>query len=228
MKNETIINYLKEFISYNRFTLFKKIVEERTRYISVLIENIYQSHNASAIVRTCEALGVQDLYVFERKNSFSPNEEIALGSNKWINIYKYNEQDHSIKQLVDQLKQNNYRIIATSLSPKSKSLYDLNMEQGKIIFLFGTEISGLSEEAISLSDEMIKIPIYGFTESFNVSVSVGIILNYVANQLRIRDIPFHLSKEEKEQILIQWLVQSIPSGDKILDNFLIKHSRQEG
>ncbi len=227
MNNEIIIEYLKEFVSSNRFSLFKRIVEERTRYVSVLIENVYQSHNASAIIRTCEALGIQDLYVFERKNSFSPNDEIALGGDKWINIFKYNEQNHSFKTLINDLKKKNYRIIATSLQPESKSIYDLDLKKGKTIFLFGTEISGLSEEAISLADESIKIPIFGFTESFNVSVSVGIILNYVANELRKQNIPYHLTKEEKDEILVSWLVQSIPYGSKILERFLKQHHLQK-
>lgn len=220
MNNELIINYLKEFVLSNRYQLFKNKIEERTKYASVLIENVYQSHNASAIIRTCEALGFQDLYIFERKNTFSPNDEISLGSNKWINIYKYNEKHHSFCQLIKDLKQKNYRIVATSPEPKSKSIYDFNLEKGKCIFLFGTELSGLTEEAISLADEYVKIPIYGFTESFNVSVSVGIIMNYVSHELRKSNIAYQLTKEEKEEILIKWLISSIPSGNKILDRFL--------
>jgi tRNA (guanosine-2'-O-)-methyltransferase len=219
MDNKAIINYLKEFVSEKRFELFKKIVKERTRYASVLIENVYQSHNASAILRTCEALGFQDVYVFERKNSFSPNEDIALGAEKWLNIYKYSEQKHKFGEVIGLLKQNGYRIIATTLQ-NSTSLYDFPLEKGKCVFMFGTEISGLTDEAINVADEFIKIPIYGFTDSFNVSVSVGIIMNYVARELRIRNIDYKLSEAEQEEILIKWLVNSIPSGDKILQRFL--------
>ncbi|MCX7862201.1 MAG: RNA methyltransferase [Bacteroidales bacterium] len=220
MDNQKIISFLKEFVSEQRFSLFQEKLNERTRYASVLIENVYQSHNASAIIRTCEALGFQDVYVFERKNNFAPNDEIALGAEKWLNIHKYQASSLSLIQLIDKLKNNDYRIIATTLHHKSTSLYEFNIMKGKCIFMFGTEKEGLSDEAISLADEYIKIPVYGFTESFNVSVSVGIILSHIAQELRKNCIHYSLSPKEKEEILIQWLVQSIPSGKKILERFL--------
>jgi tRNA (guanosine-2'-O-)-methyltransferase len=100
------------------------------------------------------------------------------------------------------------------------SLYDFSLDKGKSVFLFGTEKEGLSSEAIELADEYLKIPIYGFTESFNVSVSVGIIMSHIARELRLLQIPYQLTNSEKEEIMIQWLTQSIPSGDKVLKRFL--------
>ncbi len=224
MDEQRIIDYLKNFVSEQRYQLFCRVLEQRTRYVSLLIENVYQSHNASAIVRTCEALGIQDLYVYERKNAFTPNDEIALGADKWLTINRFNEKDVPLPELVRQLKRSGYRIIATTLHQRSVSLYDLPLETGKMLFMFGTEISGLSKEAISLADEYVKIPMYGFTESFNVSVSVGIIMSYIVREFRNRKLAIFLTPKEKQKLMIQWLIQSIPSGEKILKRYLAENN----
>jgi len=222
MNNKQIIYQLKEFVTESRFQLFEKILNERTNYISLLIENVYQSHNASAIVRSAEALGLQELYVYERKNSFSPNEEISLGAQKWLDIYRYKETEIKTDELFYQLKNKSYRIIATTLHEKAISLEQINLEKGKMLFLFGTEKEGLTDEFKSYADEFLKIPMYGFTESFNVSVSVGIILYQIISRLRQTNIPYYLSNQEKDKIMIDWLVKSIPMGEKVLERIIKK------
>lgn len=220
MTNKEIIQYLKKFITDERYSLFNNVLNNRTRYISLFIENIYQSHNASAIIRTAEALGIQDIVIFERKNSFSINEEITLGAQKWITIKKYNENQTSVKKVIEYYKEQDYRIIGTVLDQNSISLNDLNIKKGKMMFLFGTEKEGLTDEIKTFVDEYVKIPMYGFTQSFNVSVSAGITLSCVMNKLRQSNIQFLLSSEEKEKLMIDWLVKSIPMGEKILERFL--------
>lgn len=220
MTNSEIINYLKEFVTEERYSLFNEVLNHRTRYVGLFVENVYQSHNASAIVRTAEALGIQDMIVYERKNSFSPNEEISMGAQKWINIERYNEKNTSVKKVISSCKEKSYRIIATALHEKSFSLNDLDVEKGKMMFLFGTEKEGLTEEIKSYADEFVKIPMYGFTESFNVSVSVAITMNLILNKLRNSEIPFLLSVQEKEKLMVEWLVKSIPMGEKILERFV--------
>jgi len=220
MTNIEIIHYLKEFVTAERYSLFNEVLNNRTRYVSLFIENVYQSHNASAIVRTAEALGIQNMTIFERKNSFSPNEEISMGAQKWMNIEKYNEKQSSVKSVIEDYKEKGYRIIATALHENSISLNDLNIEKGKMMFLFGTEKEGLTDEIKTHADEFVKIPMYGFTESFNVSVSVAITLNLIMNKLRQSDIQFLLPAEEKEKLMMEWLLKSIPMGEKILERFL--------
>ncbi len=225
MNNEQIILYLKEFVTEKRFALFQKIVEWRTHYVSVLLENIYQSHNASAIVRTCEAHGLQDVYIYERNNKFVTNEEISMGADKWLSIHRYNEKEISIPVLFDNIHQNGYSIVATTLHKTAVSLYDLPVDKSKLMFLFGTEKEGLSKEMIQHADEYVKIPMYGFTESFNVSVSAGIVLNYIVQKIRNSSLSVSLPQEEKERLLIEWLVRSIPSGKKILKDLIISDNK---
>jgi len=220
MNNKEIIEELKEFVLPERFLTFQQVLSQRTRYISLLIENVYQSHNASAIVRTAEALGIQDIYVYERKNNFNPNEEISMGAHKWLNIHRFSENSISTTELITNLKNKGYRIIATSLHDKSTDIESLDLLKGKIMFLFGTEKEGLTEEIKSQADEFIKIPMVGFTESFNVSVSVGIILYSMITKLQKSNINYKLSEEEIEKLMMDWLVKSIPMGDKVLERII--------
>ncbi|HOU98560.1 MAG TPA: RNA methyltransferase [Bacteroidales bacterium] len=222
MNNKEIIEELKEFVLPERFLTFQQVLSQRTRYISLLIENVYQSHNASAIVRTAEALGIQDIYVYERKNNFNPNEEISMGAHKWLNIHRFSENSISTTELITNLKNKGYRIIATSLHDKSTDIESLDLLKGKIMFLFGTEKEGLTEEIKSQADEFIKIPMVGFTESFNVSVSVGIILYSMITKLQKSNINYKLSEEEIEKLMMDWLVKSIPMGDKVLERIIKK------
>lgn len=222
MNNKEIIEELKEFVLPERFLTFQKVLSQRTRYISLLIENVYQSHNASAIVRTAEALGIQDLYVYERKNNFNPNEEISMGAHKWLNIHRFCENSISTTELITNLKNKGYRIVATSLHDKATDIESLDLLKGKIMFLFGTEKEGLTEEIKNHADEFIKIPMVGFTESFNVSVSVGIILYSMITKLQKSKINYRLPEEEIEKLMIDWLVKSIPMGDKVLQRIIKK------
>ncbi|MGQ9846739.1 MAG: TrmH family RNA methyltransferase, partial [Bacteroidales bacterium] len=208
-----------------RFLTFQNVLSQRTRYISLLIENVFQTHNASAILRTAEALGIQDLYIYERKNHFNPNEEISMGAHKWLNIKKYNESEQSVSEVISQLKNKGYRIIATTLHDNAYDIEHIDLNKGKIVFLFGTEKEGLTTEIKSQADEFVKIPMFGFTESFNVSVSVGIVLYSVIRKLQKSNINYKLTEEERDNLMIEWLVKSIPAGEKILERILKKENR---
>lgn len=210
-----LIQHLSEFITENRLQTFQAVLKNRTRYLTIVLEEIYQPHNASAAMRTCDCFGIQDVHIIENKNSFNPNPEIALGSSKWLSIYKKNNILDSIKEL----KNNGYRIVATTPHHHAVYLNEFDLNKGKTALLFGTELTGLSDEALSLSDEFIKIPISGFTESFNVSVSVAIILSNLVDRLKLSIINWELTQQEKNDILLQWLKESVQSSEKIIERF---------
>ncbi len=192
----------------------------RTRYISLVLEDIYQSHNASAVLRSCDCFGIQDIHIIENKNEYSLNPDVALGSSKWINIMKYNKSEDNTSQAIKQLRKSGYRIIATSLHEgKSIKLKDLDLNKGKIALFFGTEMRGLSKTMLNEADEYVTIPMYGFTESLNISVAAAISLFYLSNKLRKSDINWELSLKEKNKILLQWLKNSIKNSEMIVDKF---------
>ncbi len=211
-----LIEQLKEFISEERFNLFEQILQNRTNYITVAIEDIYQSHNASAVLRSCDCFGIQSVHVVEQKNEFIPNPEVAMGSSKWLNINHYKGKN-ALNTAIDTLKKHNYRIVATTPHQNDTLLPDFNLEKGPAALLFGTEMRGLSKEATDLADEYLKIPMYGFTESFNISVSVAIILNELRQKLNNSNIDWHLNEKAYEETMFKWIKASIKRPELIIE-----------
>lgn len=215
MKNIHLIEHLSGFITENRLQTFHSVLKNRTRFLTVLLEEIYQPHNASAAMRTCDCFGIQDVHIIENRNTFNPNPEIAMGSSKWLSINK----NLSIIESIKNLKKNGYRIVATTPHHDAVFLNDFDLYKGKSALLFGTELTGLSKDALSMADEFIKIPMLGFTESFNISVSVAITLSNFVDRLRSSTIKWELTPEEKNEILLQWLKESIQSSEKIIERY---------
>jgi tRNA (guanosine-2'-O-)-methyltransferase len=222
MMNSDLINYLEQFITQKRLNLFHQILNQRTRYITVVLEDIYQSQNASAVLRTADCFGIQDIHIIENKNAYQINPDVALGSYKWLNLVKYNNQKHNTLEAISDLKKQGYRIVATTPHTKDVNLEDFDVTRGKAALFFGTELNGLSDIMIDNADEYIKIPMVGFTESFNISVSVAIILHHLTSSLRKSEVDWQLSDNEKEKILLEWLKKTIKKSSLLIDGFLSK------
>ncbi len=219
---EKLAKYLEKFVTQNRRNVINEILEYRTRYITVVLEDIYQSQNASAVLRTCECFGIQDVHIIENKNRYEINPDVTLGANKWLTLIKYRKADNIVKTAVESLKSKGYRIVATTPDKNNKPLEDFDLEAGKVAILLGTELKGLSDEILNLSDEFLNIPMYGFTRSFNISVSAAIILHHLMSELRNSKISWHLTEEEKQDIKIKWLKESIKKSDIIENSFICR------
>ncbi len=209
------IAVLREFVTQRRWDLFQHVLQYRTRYITVVLEDIYQPHNASAVLRSCDCFGVQDVHIIENRNKYRVNPEVSMGSHKWLSLKRYQGKDASIKA-IETLRSLGYRIVATTPHTDDVSLEDFDLRKGKIALFFGTELEGLTQEVLDNADEYLKIPMYGFTESFNISVSVAIILHHLTWKLRDSDLPWQLGDAEKELILLDWLKQSVRGSEQIL------------
>ena len=210
-----IIEELSGFITQRRRELFDRVLDFRTRYITVVLEDIYQSHNASAVLRTCECFGIQDVHIIENRNTYNINPDVVLGATKWLNLKKYNSLDYNTTKTIRDLKERGYRIIATTLNEEAVPLPNFNLHTGKCALFFGTELTGLTDQVLDEADEFLKIPIYGFTESFNISVSAAIILNQLTMGLHQSDLSWRLSKAEREEQLVDWLKKSIRGGERL-------------
>jgi len=217
-----LTKYLEQFITTERLELFHKLLNQRTRYLTVVLEDIYQSQNASAVLRTADCFGIQDVHIIENKNEYQINPDVALGASKWLNLVKYNEQENNTLEAISHLKKQGYRIVATTPHTKDVNLDDFDLSKGKAALFFGTELNGLNEEMIFNADEYLKIPMVGFTESFNISVSVAIILHHLTTSLRKSEIDWQLSDNEKEEILLEWLKKTIKKSSLLIDDFLSK------
>ena len=215
-----LINHLSGFITENRLSLFKKVLGERTRYITVLLEDIYQSQNASAVLRTCDCTGIQDVHIVEQQNEYEINRDVALGSNQWLSLHYYNEDTDNICSGIEVLRKQGYRIVATSPHKEGITPETFDLEKGKSALLFGTELNGLTERALELADEYIQIPMVGFTESYNISVSAAITLYSLRKRLETSVLEWKMGEDEKSELLLKWLRTSIKMSDQIETKFI--------
>ncbi len=200
MPSKDDIAYLSTLVSENKRKLIAKVLEYRTRYLTVALEDITQPHNASAVIRSCDIFGVQDMHVIESEQAFNAINTVAKGASKWIDLYRYK----NTKECITTLKKNGYRIVATTPHERGYTLSELPINQ-KIALLFGTEITGLSDESIALADDFVTIPMFGFTESFNISVSAAICLYHLITKIHASDIAWQLTSAEKETLQREWL-----------------------
>jgi tRNA (guanosine-2'-O-)-methyltransferase len=221
---QKMIDYLKGFISQQRHNRIREIACKRTRHITVVVENLFQSHNISAILRTVEGMGIQDVHIIENNFDYEISKQVSLGAQKWLTIYRYNELPNNTVACLRSVKEKGYKIIATLPQENNYHLEDIPLEE-KSAFLFGTELNGLTSEALAMADQFIKIPMYGFTESYNVSVSVALTMMNINERLRASSYEWALSSEEIVDLELTWLKKSIKDSDRILNRFLNQTTR---
>jgi tRNA (guanosine-2'-O-)-methyltransferase len=209
------LNYLESFITTNRRENFLRILQQRSKHFTVAIQDIYQLHNTSAVLRTCEVFGVQELNVIEEKMGKTIDKEIALGAQKWVDVNRFASTAHCL----DKLRKSGYRIIATTPHEDSCFLEDFDVNQPFALF-FGTEINGLTDEVLKQADGFLKIPMLGFTESLNISSSAAIIIQSLSSKLRKSAISWQLTDDEVLEKRIDWTEKSIRDIDFVKSRYL--------
>jgi len=216
---KNLVQYLETFLTEERKSLLHKVLENRTRHITIVVEDLFQTQNISAVMRSCECVGIQNIHIVEGENDFQIHKAIAMGADKWLTIKHYQKDNNPMLTCIHDLKAKGYTIVATLPDDNSCFLEDLPLEK-PVAFLFGTELTGLSKEAISAADKTVKIPMYGFTNSFNISNSVAIIVNHCVEKLRKSSIHWQLSEEEKEELLFDWVQKSINKPELLIKRYL--------
>lgn len=214
-----LFEFLSPHITEKRLNLFNRIIENRTKYFTVVLEDIFQPQNASAVLRSCDCFGIQDVHIVENRNEFEVDTEVSLGSSKWLSLHKYNEQKNNSLAAIQHLKKEGYRIVATTPHINDQELPNFDVTTGKAALVFGSELPGISDIIMNEADEYLKIPMYGFTESFNISVSAAITLHYLTHKLHNSTAQWRLSKEEKTDIKIQWIRNTIKRSELIEKRF---------
>lgn len=218
-ETKELIDFLLPYVSERRFELFRKVLDDRTRYMTVVLEDIYQPHNASAVIRTCDCFGVQDLHVIENKYEYELNPDVVVGSSQWVNLEKHNLEINNTLQTISELRQRGYRIVATTPHTNDVELQNFDVEKGKFALFFGSEKPGLSKLMLDNADEFLKIPMYGFTESFNISVSASIILHHLRQKLENSNVDFKITQPEKDKLMVDWLKKTIKTPKLYLKRF---------
>jgi len=214
-----LLDYLFGFITPERRKKFENLIRMRTRYLTIVLEDIYQSHNASAVLRTCDCFGIQDIHIIENINPYKINPDVALGSSKWLSLERYNQNENNTVSCLLHLKKIGYRIICTTPHRKDYTPDNIPLDS-KMALVFGTELAGLSPAALEMADGFIEIPMAGFTESLNISVSAAIFIHTLTNRLRNSDIDWTLSESEQQSILLAWAANTIKKSDILISEFL--------
>lgn len=222
MDKKKHLEYLESYLTPHRKSLFNKIIAHRTRHITIVAEDTYQDHNASAIIRNCDCFGIQDAHILEEHHRYRLAKGMTQGSEKWVDLHYYGEFENSTQTCIDTLRKQGYAIIATTPHEKD-CLVDEYDASKKSAFFFGRETTGLSQQILDQADGFVKIPMFGFSESFNISVSVALLLQSVMGRLRANsDQNWHLTQDEIVDLKIDWCIKTIQNGDRISENYLAK------
>ena len=218
-QKKQLIKHLSVFITKERIELLNQNLKQRTNHLTIVLEDIFHSQNASAVLRTADCFGIQNIHIIENRNNYNTHPNISLGSGKWLTETFYNKKDNNTEDCLKNLKKDGYKIIATS-PHKAKSIYDINIKKEKVALLFGAEQEGLSNLALEIADEKVKIPMYGFTESYNISVAAALCMQVVISKIREHNIAWQLSEEEKDEVMLNWLRNSIKESELIEKRFI--------
>ncbi len=241
MTNQQLIEQLQQYVRPERYALLQNKLSQRTRHICVVLENVHHEQNISAVMRTCECFGIQDLHIIENTNKQSLHPTIDRGADKWLTITRYNATNNNTAECISHLRQQGYRIVATTPHPaeqnvppqpgfgasftqpqRTDSLYNFDISQGKCAIVIGSERMGISKYVVDNADDYITVPMYGFTESLNLSACTAIIIAHLRAQLTQQNISFELSTAEADEIMVAWLQNSIRNADLIMKRILKK------
>lgn len=209
-----LLEHLESYLTQSRKKRFETVLSQRTKHFTIATEDVYQLHNTSAVLRSCDVFGIQEVNIVEERNSKQIDGEIAMGAQKWVDLNRY----ETVKDCLTDIQQKGYQIIATTPHAKDCELHDFDVTK-KSCFFFGRETEGLSDEVTKRADGFLKIPMYGFTESLNISVSAAIILQHVTSKLKQTDIEWSLSEDEINEKRLDWCKKTIKSFDDIVTRF---------
>jgi len=214
MADINLLHHLEGYLTRKRLERFANVLSERTKHFTVATEDVYQLHNTSAVIRSCDVFGIQEVNIIEEQNSKKIDKEIAMGAQKWVDLNRFS----NVKDCMASLKEKGYQIVATTPHNDDCELHDFDVSK-KACFFFGTETDGLSQRVLDNADCFLKIPMVGFTESLNISVSAAIILQHVTTQLKQTNVDWKLSEEELIEKRIDWCSKTIKSSQEIIERF---------
>jgi tRNA (guanosine-2'-O-)-methyltransferase len=219
---QLLTDHFSQYISDHKKEFIERVLAERTRYITVVMEDIYQSQNASAVVRTCECMGVQDIHIVENKSRYSVNPKVLKGANKWVDLIRYKDKKgNNTETCFKVLRQKGYRILVADPAPDCIPLNEIPVQE-KLAIVMGNELKGTSGYALDHADEKVRIPMVGFTESLNISVSAAICLQTLVTKVRDSEMDWSLSDEERNEIRLTWYRKAVKRSELIEREFFLR------
>lgn len=220
-EEKKVFDHLAQFVSDHKKAFIEKVLGQRTRYVTIVLENIYQSQNASAAIRTCECMGLQDVHIVEDTAKYDLNIRVLKGSYKWMDLHRYRaRQVNNTEACFNRLRSDGYRILVADPAEDGISIDELDVSSSRIALVFGNELRGASQYSLQHADQKVRIPMFGFTESLNVSVSVAICLSTSLGKLRHSAYPIALSEDEKSMLRLAWYRKIVRRSDLLEREFL--------
>ena len=215
---KALTDYLDGFVSERRKGRLVEVLDERTNHLTVVLEDVYQSHNFSAVLRSADIFGIQNIHFIENRNKYKISEDVSMGSTQWLTLNRYQKFENNTRECITQLKNKGYRIVATSLNERSVTLDQLNVDK-PIALIFGTELTGISEDVQDMADEFVYLPMFGFTESFNISVCAALCMHELSTKIRAQVPDYKLTESEKKEIYLEWLKVSVKKHELMIKEF---------
>ena len=207
------LDYMNEFITEERKEVLKRTVSQRTHYMRIMTENMFHPQNASAIMRHCEAFGIQQIHTVEDRCKFDPSVNIVRGTHKWVDVEHHENTAEALKAL----KAEGYRIVATTPHRCSATPESFDVTKGKFALVFGTEHAGISDEVIEAADDFLMIPMCGMVESLNVSASAAILIYMLSQRMRLSDVQWQIDEPSQAELLFRWTLSSVRDGERIME-----------
>lgn len=193
---------MRKFKTDKRFKKIEEVVTARQQSLKVVLENIHDPHNVSAILRSCDAVGVSEVDLLYTVEEFPKISKVSSASSKkWVEQKRYN----NTIECINSLKKDGFKIYGTLLSEEADSIYDLDLTE-KVAIVMGNENRGLSEEMIAAIDKPVYIPMRGMIQSLNVSVATAVTLYEAQRQRALKGMyeKSELSEEELENQITEW------------------------
>lgn len=219
---QPLTEHFRQYISDHKKEFIERVLLQRTRHITIVMEDIYQSQNASAVVRTCECMGLQEVHFIENISKYSVNPKVLKGANKWIDLVRHKEKKvDNTEACFRSLRQRGYRILVTDPSADGVSIHDVGIDR-KLAIVMGNELKGISRYALENADGRINIPMFGFTESMNISVSAAICIHTLVAKLRSSSVDWSLSEAEKNELRLIWYKKVVRNAELIEREFFLR------
>lgn len=216
-----IYEFYSQYLTERRIRLIDEVLSRRTNYIHLVSEDVYQEHNASALIRTCDCFGVQGMSILQHYNEAKISPKMSKGAHKWIDLTIVEAQHSYGLRYLESLKKKGYKLVATIPTVNAHTAETLPLDH-PIALLFGAEKFGLDAKIIEMADYHLSIPMVGFSESLNVSVSAGIILSTLSARLRSGNMNWQLREDEILAMRAKWAWRSCRSPKTLLQELIKK------
>ena len=207
---------LLPFLSEERTERFEQVLAQRTRHLTVVLENVFQSRNASAVMRSADGFGLQDVHLIEDVNPWVPNRGVSKGTNAWLTLHRYRSAADPTAACLERLRRTGYQIAVTSPHVDGYDVTELPIDR-PVAVVMGTEWEGVSDRMLEEADLHVAIPMHGFAESLNISVAAAVVLHELNRRLRLQPASqWGLTEVEKRELRAAWAMASVRNASGIL------------